>query len=201
MAHYVGDWLWGETGSAWKAFTRTPSISCGKIHQKVSLEREVLKGTHKGGTVQFRSIRRPCDSVTRLTKFSFRHLAFEGGTRTGFRQVSDWDGYFSNFWLSLRWSIQWRAAAEAKFTRLWINCPNLAQNCHNEVCHLFWPFVRTLRDTVTLPIFRHVRYPLWHMTNESIEIVQYYVAMPNIIIKRLVKLNQMMQKDWRRNCC
>ena len=29
----------------------------------------------------------------------------------------------------------------------------------------------------------------------------YYVAMPNIIIKRLVKLNQMMQKDWRKNCC
>ena len=29
----------------------------------------------------------------------------------------------------------------------------------------------------------------------------YYVSMPNIIIKRLVKLNQMMQKDWKRNCC
>ena len=114
-----------------------------------------------------------CDSVTRLTKFSFRHLAFEGVTRTGFRQVSDWDGYFGNFWLSLRWSIQRRAAAEAKFTRLWTNCPNLAQNCHNEVCHIFWPFVRTLRDTVTLPIFRHVRYPLWRVTDESIEIVQY----------------------------
>ena len=83
-------------------------------------------------------------------------------------------GYFSNFWLSLRWSIQRRAAAEAKFTRLWTNCPNLAQNCHNEVCHIFWPFVRTLRDTVTLPIFRHVRYPLWRVTDESIEIVQYH---------------------------
>ena len=40
-------------------------------------------------TVQFRLICHPCDAVTRLTKFSFRHLDFEGVTRSGFRQVSD----------------------------------------------------------------------------------------------------------------
>src|ERR1700690_2536031 len=33
-------------------------------------------------TVQFRLIRHPCDTVTRLTKFSFGHLAFEGVTRS-----------------------------------------------------------------------------------------------------------------------
>ena len=47
-------------------------------------------------------------------------------------------GYFSNFWLSLRWNIQWRAATEAKFTHLWTKCPNLDQNCHNGVCHIFY---------------------------------------------------------------
>ena len=82
-------------------------------------------------------------------------------------------GYFSNFWLSLRWNMQRHAATEAKFTCLRTKCPNLDQNCRNEVCHIFWPFVRTLRDTVTQPIFRHVRYPPWRMTNELIEIVQY----------------------------
>ena len=40
-------------------------------------------------TVQFQSIHRPCDTMTRLTKFSFRHLAFGGVTRSRFRQVSD----------------------------------------------------------------------------------------------------------------
>ena len=51
-------------------------------------------------------------------------------------------GYFSNFWLSLRWNIQWRAAAEAKFTCLWTKCPNLDQNCHNGVCPrgMHWGF-------------------------------------------------------------
>ena len=86
-------------------------------------------------------------------------------------------GYFSHFWLSLRWNMQRRAAAEAKFTRLWTKCPNLDQNCCNEVCHIFWPFIRTLRDTVTQLIFRHVRYPLWRVTDESIEIVQYFIGL------------------------
>ena len=84
-------------------------------------------------------------------KFSFRHLAFGGVTRTRFHQTEA--GYFSNFWLSLRWNIQRRAAAEAKFRCLRTKCPNLGQNCHNEACHIFWPFVRTLRDTWYHPYF------------------------------------------------
>ena len=80
-------------------------------------------------------------------------------------------GYFSIVWLSLRCNIQRRHAAEAKFTRLQTQYPNLGQNCHNEGCHIFWPL--TLCDTVTVPIFRHVRYPLWCVTDESIETVQY----------------------------
>ena len=82
-------------------------------------------------------------------------------------------GYFSIVWLSLRWNIQRRHAAEAKFTRFRTQCPNLGQHCHHEVCHIFWPFVRTLHDTVTVLIFWHVKYPLWRVTDESIEIVQY----------------------------
>ena len=81
-------------------------------------------------------------------------------------------GYFSIVWLSLRCNIQRRHATEAKFTHLRTQCPNLGQNCHNEGCHIFWPFVRTHHDTVTVPIFWLVRYPLWRVTNESIEIVQ-----------------------------
>jgi len=38
-------------------------------------------------TVQFRSIRHPLVTVTRLTKLSFRHLALEAMTGSEFRQV------------------------------------------------------------------------------------------------------------------
>jgi len=41
----------------------------------------------KEDTVQFRSIRHPCNTVTRLTKFSFRHVALEAVTGSKFRQV------------------------------------------------------------------------------------------------------------------
>ena len=44
--------------------------------------------------------------MTHLTKFSFHHLAFGSVTRTRFHQIEA--GYFSNFWLSLRWNIQRR---------------------------------------------------------------------------------------------
>ena len=89
------------------------------------------------------------------------------------------------FWLSLRWNtgIQRQHTAEAKFRCLWTKCPNLGQNCHNVVCHIFWPFIRTLCDTVTPPIFQHVRYPLWRVTDKSVEINHkgpFLVSIPSI---------------------
>jgi hypothetical protein len=48
-------------------------------------------------TVQFRSIHRPCDTMTQVMKFSFRHLPFEGVTRSELCQVSDWGWIFQHF--------------------------------------------------------------------------------------------------------
>ena len=84
-------------GSLCRSHEAKPQVGCGSesgFNWHIYDVTDVSVIADSVTTVQFRSIRRPCDTVTSLTKWKFRHLAFGGVTRTRFRQVLDWGWIF-----------------------------------------------------------------------------------------------------------
>jgi hypothetical protein len=122
-------------------------------------------------TVEFRSNHCTSVTVTHLTKFLFRHLAWKTMTMLKFHQTWLLAGWFCP---CMEWNLwQWYAAG-VKFKCLHMVGRNLAGIAIYKQVSQFRPFISTCPWPVKTTKFQHVRYPPWPVTDELIEILQYF---------------------------